>query len=188
MPSHALQSWQNDRLPRLNAIDAQCDAVFALAPPNPDLADENLRGYVMLLSAHFQGFCRDLHTECVMVLATSAPPTLRVVIQAMGIARRELDGANPRFQSLREDFGRFDVSLSVALSANPSNAPRLTLLDHLNKWRNYAAHHKTTLPADGGPFTLVTVRTWKAACDALAAELDGVMYNELSRIVGRPPW
>jgi hypothetical protein len=33
-------------------------------PLNPALLDENLRAYVLLLSAHFQGFCRDLYTEC----------------------------------------------------------------------------------------------------------------------------
>jgi hypothetical protein len=48
---------------RLAEIDAQCAASQVLAPPNPRLVDENLRGYVVLLSAHFQGFCRDLYTE-----------------------------------------------------------------------------------------------------------------------------
>jgi hypothetical protein len=117
--------------------------VFALVPPNPNLADENFRGYVMLLSAHLQGFCRDLHSECVQAISTAAPPTLRFAIQLMGAAARQLDGANPRFQSIRDDFDRFGGSLTSELGANPANAARVTLLDHLNQWRNYAAHHKT---------------------------------------------
>lgn len=52
--------WQNDRMHRLGEVDAQCAASLALAPPQPNLVEENLRGYVLLLSAHFQGFCRDL--------------------------------------------------------------------------------------------------------------------------------
>ncbi len=54
MPSAALLRWQADRLPRLTEIDAHCAATLAITPP-PTLTDENLRGYVMLLSAHFQG-------------------------------------------------------------------------------------------------------------------------------------
>ncbi len=58
MPSASLRHWQNDRMPRLQEIDIQCGLSLALAPPNPRLVEENLRGYVVLLSAHFQGFCR----------------------------------------------------------------------------------------------------------------------------------
>jgi hypothetical protein len=63
MPSVALQYWQNERLPRLGEVEAQLMASRSLAPPNPHLSEENVRGYVVLLSAHFQGFCRDLFTE-----------------------------------------------------------------------------------------------------------------------------
>src|SRR4051794_3211595 len=102
MPSAALLRWQTDRLPRLAEVDAQCAATLAVVPP-PALADENLRGYVMLLSAHFQGYCRDLHTECVQVVAAaSASPAIEVVVQTQGIAGRELDGANPRYETLRK--------------------------------------------------------------------------------------
>jgi hypothetical protein len=51
-------------MPRLNEVDAHCAAVLALVPPNPAFLDETLRGFVLHLSAHFQGFCRDLYTEC----------------------------------------------------------------------------------------------------------------------------
>src|SRR5436305_4368399 len=111
MPSHALIRWQTDRLPRLNTIDAQCDAVFALVPPNPNLADENLRGYVMLLSAHFQGFCRDLHTECVHVISATLAPALQIMFQNQCSAGRLLDAANPRYASIRKDFERFGLDL-----------------------------------------------------------------------------
>ena len=63
MPSASLQHWVNDRMPCLNEIETQCAASQALAPTNPRLCEEYLRGYIVLLSAHFQGFCRDLYTE-----------------------------------------------------------------------------------------------------------------------------
>jgi len=37
--------------------------VLFRSPPNPPLEDENLRRLIMLLSAHFQGYCRDLYTR-----------------------------------------------------------------------------------------------------------------------------
>jgi hypothetical protein len=51
---------------RLAQTDAHCGALFALASPSP-LAPESLQGYVMLVSGHFQGFCRDLYTECAQI-------------------------------------------------------------------------------------------------------------------------
>jgi hypothetical protein len=187
MPSNALQQWTTARMPRLAEVDAQCAATLALTPV-PDLADENLRGYVMLLAAHFQGFCRDLHTECGQVFAQSAALHLRLVIQVQCRAARDLDGANAKLESIRKDFDRFGMDLGAELRRDPANGPRVTLLGHLNAWRNYAAHHKDVPPAAGGPFTLAAVRGWKTACDALAAELDRIMYNQLRATLGVPPW
>jgi hypothetical protein len=161
MPSNALLLWRNDRVIRLNDVDAQCAAPLALVPPNPNLADENLRGYVMLLSAHFQGFCRDLHTDCIQAVTAAVAVPLQTMIQAQCLAGRDLDATNPRYATIRKDFERFGLDLQVALAANPANLLRITHLDHLNAWRNYAAHHKTAPPLVGGPFGVVTVRTWK---------------------------
>jgi hypothetical protein len=127
MPSTSLQQWQNDRMPRLNEVDTQCAATLAIVPP-PHLADENLRAYVMLLSAHLQGFCRDLHTECVQIVGLSVAPAMRLLIQLQCLAGRGLDGANPRFETLRKDFDRFGIDLNAALAVNPANAPEFPTL------------------------------------------------------------
>jgi hypothetical protein len=74
MPSVALTEWTNDRMPRLAQVDGQCAANLALVPPNPILLDEILRGYAMLPSAHFQGYCRALYTECAHH-RTAPPPS-----------------------------------------------------------------------------------------------------------------
>jgi hypothetical protein len=187
MPSVALQDWQTIRMRRLSEIDAQCDSTFGLTPI-PDLADENLRGYVMLLSAHVQGFCRDLHSECIQAFSNAAPAHLQRVIQVQCRAGRDLDGANPKMESIRKDFERFELDLSVVLGANPANALRITHLGHLNLWRNYVAHNKSIPPGHGGPLSLTAVRSWKTTCDDLAVELDGIMYNRLQMILGQPPW
>ncbi len=110
------------------------------------------------------------------------------MIQTQGVAGRELDRVNPRYDALRKDFERFAFELGVALAANPANALRVTHIGHLNSWRNYAAHHRTVAPAAGGPLTLVAVRSWEDSCDGLSAELDGIMYNRLRAATGAPPW
>ena len=56
MPSASLLHWQSNRLSRLIEIDARMFVSMTGVPPNATLVDENLRGYVLLLSAHFQGF------------------------------------------------------------------------------------------------------------------------------------
>jgi hypothetical protein len=184
MPSAALQQWQNDRMPNLALIDAQCAASLALAPPNPRLADENMRGYVLLLSAHFQGFCRDLHTECSQVVVSRVRPSLQSLIQSQFMAHRALDRGNPNVQSLRADFNRFSFVLDLD-AADPANPPRVIHLGELNRWRNIAAHHAQPT---AGPLSLPRLRAWRTSCDGLATSLDRIMYNQLRAILRRAPW
>ena len=196
MPSTALTMWTNDRLPRLNAYDAECVAKFAIAPP-PALADEMLRGYVMLLSANLQGFCRDLYTECLTIVTVNAG-TLPMMgfIEAMGSAGLELNRVNPKWKSIRADFDRFGFDVGQALTAAAAAPGGVTKATHqlrlqhiaaLNEWRNYAAHALTNPPI-GGPLALATVTAWKNSCDGLATQLDGALYDQVLSLTGSPPW
>src|SRR5438445_11832160 len=95
MPSAALTHWQTDRTPLLNGVDAHCAAVLALVPPNPTFLDETLRGFVLHLSAHFQGFCRDLYTECSQIWIAAIPFGFRATAQAQCSAQLALGKGNP---------------------------------------------------------------------------------------------
>lgn len=185
MPSASLLQWRNERMPRLHEVDLQCAAVVGAPVPNPRLIDENLRGYVLLLSAHFQGYCRDLYTECAQVVVSKLRPTLQPLIQAQFTAQRALAHGNPNLQNIRADFQRFGSTLDL-IAAHPANTARITHLGFLNTWRNAAAHHGT-IPADP-PLTLPNLQAWRASCDGLATSLDGIMYNRLRRILRRTPW
>jgi len=186
MPSNALLDWQNNRMRRLTEVDAQCGSTSSIVPL-PDLADENLRGFVVLLSAHFQGFCRGFHSECIQAVAAGVPAPLRFVVQRQCLAAREIDKGNPRYDTLKADFERFGLDLNAALAANPVNALRITHLDHLNSARNYVAHHKAATPS-GGPLALADVRTWQSSCNEFAGEQDDIMYNHLRGLLGVAPW
>ena len=185
MPSASLQHWQNERLPRLNQVEIQFTASQVLAPPNPRLSEENLRGYIVLLSAHFQGFCRDLYAESALTIAMRVRPSLRFLIQAQFTSNCALDHGNPNLQNLRKDFERFRFVLDPA-AVDPGNPARLQNLSDLNKWRNIAAHH-SPVPITGLP-SYTDLHEWTNSCNGLAVSLDGIMYDELRRILRRAPW
>jgi hypothetical protein len=171
-------------MPRLQQIDLQCAACLAAPTPNLLLLDENLRGYVVLLSAHFQGFCRDLHTEAGQVIASKVRPRLRPLIQAQFSAHRSLDHGNPNVENLRKDFNRFGFTLDLA--ADLANLARLQDLAALNRWRNVAAH-QGKIPA-GAPLNFPSLQARRNSCNGLATSLDAVLYNELRKLLRRAPW
>ena len=70
MPSASLRYWLSDRVLGLKEIETQCAASQAHAPPNPRLWEENTAGYMVLLSAHYQGFCRDLYSESAQIIVS----------------------------------------------------------------------------------------------------------------------
>src|SRR5437868_14245203 len=116
MPSAALLRWRTDRMSSLGEIETQCAGSLALVPSNTRLAEENLRGYVVLLSAHFQGFARDLHSETALVIASKVRSSLQPLIQAHLSAHRALDHGNPNAENIAKDFDRFGFNLKVKLA------------------------------------------------------------------------
>jgi hypothetical protein len=172
-------------MPRLAEIDVQCAASLVLALPQPNLVEENLRGYVLLLSAHFQGFCRDLYSECADIIVSRVRASLRPLILTQFTANLKLDHGNPNLQNLKQDFERFLISLDLA-GAGAANPARLLDLAGLNQWRNVAAHHGN-VPA-GAPLSLASIGGWRNSCAGLATSLDAIMYNELRIILRRAPW
>jgi hypothetical protein len=189
MPSAAITRWQNDRMPRLNEVEAHCAAVLALVPPNPTFLDETLRGFVLHLSAHFQGFCRNLYTECSQIWIAVLPIRLQATAQAQFSAQLALEKGNPSHDNIKRDFNRFGFLLDLQISL-PLGSQRVTDLGHLNDWRNIAAHQGTQPLGRGVPasLTLPIVQGWRGSCQGLATSLDGIMYAELLRIMGVAPW
>lgn len=190
MPSWSLREWQGSRAAVLAAYEAECVAMLSRQPPDPALAETIIRGGVVLLSANFQGYCRDLYTECALaVLASVIPGPVQAMFIRQCMARRELDGSNARYENVRSDFERFGLDLPTELKARaPLIAAIVTDLGHLNQWRNHVAHDNPTPPAHGGPLTLAVVQAWRASCETFAVTLDAVMYDHLKVLMGNAPW
>jgi len=112
-------------------------------------------------------------------------PSIKILFQEQFTSGRKLDQGNPNLENIRKDFERFGFALDLG-AADPANPPRITDLGKLNKLRNVAAHHSLVPP--GGIPMLPTIQGWRISCEGLATSLDGVMYNELVRLLKKAPW
>ncbi|MDQ2798926.1 MAG: HEPN domain-containing protein [Armatimonadota bacterium] len=146
----------------------------------------------MLLSSHFQGFCRDLHSECVdsLTLATT-PAVWKTVLRTEFVQYRKLDKGNPNPGNIGADFSRLGVVFWDDVKAHDAqNNSRRAHLEKLNDWRNAIAHQDFDPAKLGGttPLRLMTVRSWRQSAHHLAVSFDAVMLAHITFLTGTPPW
>jgi hypothetical protein len=191
MPSIAYRRWATTRASALDEIAQAHVAVGSTGPGRRSTTQQVNQAYAVLLAAQFQGFCRDLHTECADYLAgVVTPVALRPVVLGEMKRARQLDRGNAQPSSLGADFGRFGVTFWVALDAyQAENAARRALLEDLNNWRNAIVHQDFDPAVLGGTtLRLQRVRRWRGACHRLARAFDEVMRRHLSTLSGASPW
>ena len=197
MPSKSLQHWDAAACSALDEIEdcarggrwqrkGQCFATLQIN-----------HAYLVMVSSHFQRFCRDLHTEALDHIcrpdaaASSVPDRRRIILRLALSQNRHLDSKNPSSGALGADFGRLGFNLWDRIRARQHlrNDRRMRLLDELNGWRNAIAHQdfatRRLLPAD---LTLAAVRRFRNACHQLSRRMDAVICDEVAKITGRNPW
>jgi hypothetical protein len=146
-----------------------------------------------MLASHLQGFCRDLHTECVAhILRTLAPTAVLLrLVQAEFIRGRQLDRGNAQPSSLGADFGRLGVELwTVLQNSMPEAATWRTDLEALNDWRNAIVHQDFTSARLGGimNLSLAQVLQWRTSCGRFAQATDRVLRHHMHTLTGTLPW
>jgi hypothetical protein len=148
--------------------------------------------YAVLLASQFQGFCRDLHSECITYIVRAvAPALLQSVLRAEFRFNRGLDKNNANPATLGSDFNRLGVEFWVSVSAdNTQNDKRKKLLEEMNSWRNAIAHEDFDPSKLGGSTTLhlKKVRRWRRACNGLANSFDKIMGKHIEQVTGVVPW
>jgi hypothetical protein len=147
--------------------------------------------YAVLVASQFQGFCRDLHTECVNHLAAAITiPGLRAIVRAEWLWSRQLARGNATAASIGSDFGRLGVDFWIEVDAyDPGCVGRRVLLGDLNAWRNAIAHQDFNPALVGNAaLRLTAVRRWRRACGGLAVAFDEVMRRHLRTVTGLSPW
>ena len=151
------------------------------------------QAYTMLLSAQFQGFCRDLHSECANWLVLPLiEPELRETLRENLVFGRRLDRGNPNPGNIGSDFNRLNLDFwALADARRPESSARRAVLEELNEWRNAIAHQDfaaSMLRAGRPNLTLAQVRVWRKACDGLARTFDEVLQAHLRALTGSAPW
>jgi hypothetical protein len=110
MPSVALLTWLTARAASLDEIENAHRSVGGSGPGRRTATQQINQAYAVLLSSQFQGFCRDLHTECAYLLAGRiAPASLQDAIRSDWQVYRKLDRGNPNPGNIGADFNRFGV-------------------------------------------------------------------------------
>jgi hypothetical protein len=191
MPSRALLRWHGKRSADLDEIENAHASVGGSGPGRRYATEQINHAYATLLSAQFQGYCRDLHTECSERILAATPAALQQVVRIQFMWRRALDEGNPNPGNVGSDFNRFGEEFWRQVLADRSgNGRRRDLLEELNRWRNAIAHQHFDPARLGGTVVLhlARVRMWRRALNRLARSFDNVMYSYLGTLLGVPPW
>ena len=192
MPSRALESWRTERALKLDEIEAAHSAVGGGTRGRKFTTLQINQSYAVMVSSQFQGFCRDLHDECIDHLVGSVTPVvLQTMIQRLLANARKIDRGNPNPGHLGSDFDRFGLRFWPSVQARDR---RVTLwqsrLEMLTDWRNAIAHQSFDPNQLHGIVTLRLrhVRQWRNACQGLARGFDQVMGDHLRAVTGSTPW
>jgi hypothetical protein len=193
MPSNSYRRWRTARSTGLDEIAEAHVTVGGMARGRRYATQQINRAYAVLLAAEFQGFCRDLHSECVEhLLGVIAPPTaLWNLLQSELTRGRHLDRGNAQPSSLGADFGRFNCELWPAPRDHDANSIGWRAdLESLNDWRNAIVHQDFTSTRLGGTINLrlAQVSRWRASCRRLARAMDEVIRRHLLILTGSSPW
>lgn len=144
----------------------------------------------MLLSSHFQRFCRSLHSEAVDVLMAQTQPIDMAEMLGTALMRgRKLDRGNPTPGNLGADFFRFGMDLWTRVGVHDArNVARRARLEEMNTWRNAIARQDWDRVGGDPALHLGTVRSWRSACNGLSRSFDAAVHERLVDVVGKAPW
>jgi hypothetical protein len=120
MPSIAFQNWSAVRSAALDEIESAHRTVGGTGPGRRYATQQLNQAYAVLLSSQFQGFCRDLCTECVdHLLVAVADASLRAIYRRNMRYGRKLDTGNPNPGNIGADFDRFGLRFWPAVDGDP---------------------------------------------------------------------
>lgn len=189
MPSNSLDAWLGHRATKLDEIEAAHQAVGGSGPGRRYATEQINHAYVVMLSSQFQGFCRDLHSECVDFLVSAAGGLDGIGAAVASLAsQRKLDSGNPNPGNLGHDFGRLGMPFwSQVKQYDKRAASWQKELETLNSWRN-AIGHQDFKSVGANQVRLREVRRWRSACQGLARIFDKALAGHLTAIAKSSPW
>lgn len=192
MASPALTAWSTSSATALSQLQAAHHAVGGTRAGRRTNTLQLNYAYVLLLCAHFQAYCRGLHSDAAQALVESLDPGIGAVLDVNLAFARQLDRGNAQPSTLGSDFNRLDFDFWPTIeTADARNTERRRKLGELNAWRNAIAHHDIAdRRADLHPrqVTFSACRSWHGALNGLARSFDRVLADHLQTLVGTRPW
>lgn len=190
MSSASLQKWEVERATDLDRIEAAHRAIGGDARGRRWATVQINQAYAMLLSSHFQGFCRDLHSESIDHIVRSVRPAiLHTALRAEFVLARKLDRGNPNPGNIGSDFTRLGIDFWPEVRADDvRNRVRQRRIELMSEWRNAIAHQDFSGKLNPASLTLPVIRRWRGGCKGLARSFDRVMARYIATVVGAAPW
>src|SRR5438094_7802018 len=109
MPSNSLLRWRGERSDALDEIEAAHVGIGGAGRGRRYATQQINRAYAVLLSSEFQGFGRDLYSECVDHVVASAPAHLQALVRAQFLFGQPFSRGNPQAGVIGSDFGRLGL-------------------------------------------------------------------------------
>src|SRR4029077_4583141 len=107
MPAVSLERWRTERLAALDELQVAHRSVGGTGRGRRPTTQQINHAYAVLLSSQFQGFCRDLHNECIGLLVRWITLIgLRDAFERVLLLNRKLDTGNPNPGNIGSDFDR----------------------------------------------------------------------------------
>ncbi len=195
MASRALIIWRTDSSTKLDELAAAHASVGGTGRGRRYATEQLNASLVVQLAAHFQLFCRDLHTEAARLLILAAPASYQSMLEVAFTKRRGLDRGIASAQTIGADFARLDLDIwAQAANVSSRSATRRARLDQLTAWRNAIAHQDFAFSSQqqallaGTRLTMAWARRWRGACDGLAQTFDTVVAVHVRAVTGLHPW
>jgi hypothetical protein len=190
MPSISLARWRLTRRLALDELESAHQRIGGSGRGRRYATTQINYAYAVILASQFQGYCRDLHSECVEYFVQSiVPPALSRIVGTGLLAGRFLDRGNAHGWNLQKDFERLGVTFwDDVKKLDARNERRSKRLEELNTWRNAIAHQNFANFQAGSALKLQQVRIWRAACNHLAVAFDTVIRNHVHTTTGIAPW
>jgi hypothetical protein len=151
--------------------------------------------YATLILAHFQQYCRALHTEAAREFVTGVPSSeLAEVLKRHLVRKRLLDRGNPTPGNLGNDFGRFGFRFWDVVEADDRrNRKRKENLMRLCDWRNGITHGDIVRKREEGKLTPASLTMevcegWRRGLGSLATSFDRVILAQCKILGCQKVW
>jgi len=192
MPSISHQHWATTRRAALDELEHAHRLVGGKGPGRRYATHQLNQAYAVMLSGQFQGFCRELYTECVAHFLVNVPiVSLQKSFHTLLTQNLKLNTGNPNPGNIGNDYNKFSIYFwDEVQKLHRRNESYLVAIEEMNGWRNAIAHQDFD-PAKLKSRTVLRLRQvqyWRNACTKLALAFDDVMRSHLHQVNGIYPW